>query len=148
VAKEESTDRTDGMPLAIAAATVAACATSLLAGFIDTLRFLHSPKDFLDPSFYGATFYVGAIAATVAALVCPLLFIVIGLPLHALALRRRWTSVWAYEAVGFAVSCVAAIVALFAFPLDRAFAVPLTVLGGAIATLAFWIVARPDKQAS
>jgi hypothetical protein len=148
VTNGKSIDGTYGTPLAVTAATAAACVTSLLAGLIYTLRFVRSPGDFLDPSFYGMTFYVGAIAATVAALVCPLMFVAIGLPLHALARRHKWTSVWVYAVVGLAVSSVAAIAALFVFPLDRDIVVPLTVVGGTVATLTFWIVARPDKRFS
>jgi hypothetical protein len=144
----KSTDPTDEIPLAVAAATAGACATSLLAGLVYTLRFVRSAGDVLDPSFYEAIFYVGIIAATVAAVVCPLLFVVIGLPLHALACRQKWTSVWAYAAVGLAVSCVAAIAVQFALPLSRDIAVPLTVVGGSVATLTFWMVARPDKRVS
>ena len=144
--ESRSTGSTNAISLAVAAATGAACATALLGGLIYNATFVRSPGDLLDPSFYAATLYVGGVAAMVAAVICPLLFVVIGLPLHALSRRHHWVGVWAYASVGLAISSVAAIAAVFAFPLDRDLAMPLTIVGGTVATLAFWIVARPDKS--
>jgi hypothetical protein len=148
VTNGELTNPRRRIPLAVAAAAAAACATSLLSGLIYSITLIGSPSDFLDPSFYGVSFYVGAVAATVAAVACPILFVLVGLPLHALAVRRKWTSVWAYTVVGLAVSCVAASAALFVFPFDAAIAVPLTAVGGCVAAVVFWMVARPDKRIS
>lgn len=129
---------------AITAASLAACLTALLSGFVYVYKF----SDGLitaasDPTFYQAGFYVGLIAMTISLLACLLLFSILGLPLYRLSLRLRWVRAWQYAVVGFGVSCFAAIGAFLTFPLDREFAVPLTMIGGTIATLAFWSVARP-----
>jgi uncharacterized membrane protein len=133
--------------LAVVVASLTACMAALLAGFIYVGQSARSLMELADASYFGASFYVGFVAMVVAAVVCPVVFTLVGLPLHRLSLKRGWVLPQHYLLVGFCVSCLAAIAAFFLLPLDRALAVPLTIAAGTLATAAFWYVARPDRQA-
>jgi hypothetical protein len=135
------------LTLAVVIGTFAAGVTALIAGFAYVLQSSEDLHEAIrDPTYYQASFAVGLTAVGVIVLVCPLLFIIVGLRLYRLSVRRGLVSIWQYAATGVGVSGVAAIGAFLVFESDRQFAVPLTVIGGTIATLAFWAVARPDRE--
>lgn len=135
------------LTLAVVIATFAACVTGLVAGFAYVLESSGDLHEAIrDPTYYQASFTVGLVAVGVIVLICPLLFIIVGLHLYRLSVQRSWVSMWHYAATGVGVSCVAAIGAFLVFETDRQLAVPLTVIGGTIATLVFWAVARPDCE--
>ena len=129
---------------AVVAATSAACVTAFLSGFVYAAQFGAFLDAIADRSFYQVGVYVGLIAMTVTVFACPFVFTIVGLPMFRLSLRLRWVRAWQYVLVGFGVSCLAAIGVFFALPLDRHFAVPLTIVSGTVATLTFWFVVRPD----
>src|SRR5262249_31536181 len=97
------------LTLGVIVATLAASVTALLSGFVYLLaEFARSVDASGAPTFYVASLYVGVVAMTATFIVCPILFVTIGLPLYALSLRLNWVSIWHYAATGFGVSCIAA----------------------------------------
>lgn len=136
------------LALAVIAATLVACVTALLSGFVEVIfELVGSVNALTEPSVYEVGLYIGVAAMAVASFVCPLLFVIVGLPLYALLLRLRWVDAWHFAVVGVGVSSLTAVGAYIAFPIDRDLAVPLVIVGGTFASLAFWYVARPDRLA-
>lgn len=69
--------------------------------------------------------------------------VLLGLPIHALLVKRRTTSVFAYAGAG---AVVGAAVSLAYFTLQAtAFWVALGAGAGALASAIFWLIRRPDR---
>lgn len=100
------------------------------------------------PGLWEASFVTGIGAAYFTFLAFPPLFALTGLPLYAWSVRRGWVSAKLYAAVGMSVSCLIAIVAWFEMgpSVTRNLMMPSIVVAGTVATLAFWMVVRPDRR--
>jgi hypothetical protein len=102
-----------------------------------------------------ATFmlYVGGTAAIVSMVVTPSLFVLIGLPLYGLSIRRRWTSAFHYAAGALAVTIPLCALLLYSStrwialqPQDVTLAIIIMLIVGPSAALVFWKVVRPQVQ--
>jgi len=127
----------------VGAATAAACATSLLCGLVFGVYWgaLEGwPPTIL--KFIGTSLAIGLLVAAVALVVCPWLFLIIGLPLYGLSIRLRWVSLPAYLTAGFTTSVIATLL----FPDLSQFTTWFLIPGGTAASLAFWLVVRPDRS--
>jgi hypothetical protein len=94
--------------------------------------------------FIGTSLAIGGLVTEVTLIVCPTLFVFVGLPLYALSIRRNWVSLKAYTIAGFTASVIATI--LFAPALPWRLMALFLIGGGTAATAAFWLVVRPDRS--
>ena len=127
---------------AIGVATAAACATSLLSGFAFLfVTSLGSSDGWMSiQQFVGGSLAIGVIAAAFAVVICPTLFVIVGLPLYALSIAKEWVSLPAYTFAGFATSVTATLL------IPSHFTALFLLTGGTAATVAFWLVVRPDQS--
>lgn len=97
---------------------------------------------------WSATLLIGAAAAYFTLGAFPIVFLLVGFPLYAFSLRIGQVSAGAYATVGAIVSCVVAFAAwvVIGKSLTLDLMLPCIVCGGTAATLAFWMVARPDQS--
>ncbi len=128
---------------AIAAGTAVACAIAFAISFAFVAATWGDGSGKWDTSLL-----VGVVAGYFTLLAFPALFLLTGLPLYAFSLRTGWVNGRVYATVGAIVSCLVAIAAWVAIDASPTLdlMVPCIVCGGTGATLAFWIVARPDQS--